>query len=138
MPIVLDGGTVEVALAYDANTPEDNRPAFVARYITALESVQYRKAVFAVNEERDEEKQLAMLKDALKIILTGVKNMGEMTLDDALNKLSEDEVWELSGAARASVHLSEKDKKKSRSASLSTGGNSAPDAKATSAAGLAN
>jgi hypothetical protein len=130
MPIALDGETVDVYLESDKDKPAETRPAFVCRYMTMRQVLQYDKALKRASAEKDQESQNQLLNEALGIIIVSTKNMtGE--LDDLL---SAQEKWELAYTAPMAVQLSEADKKKLLLKSRSIGANAEPAANETTKA----
>jgi hypothetical protein len=132
MPIVLDGGTVDYSLPYDATKPEADRPAFICKYLTCREYIQHERIAKQMAEEPDELKKDEHADAAIKLIVSGVKNMGGKTLDETLAVLTLGEKTELVWGALNAILLSERDKKKSPSRSQSTGDSSVKDAPAAS------
>lgn len=145
MPIALDPTqTCEITLDSDADKPADQRPAFIARYLTCREQRSLGELIDAPAEGP------AWMETASAILalqLSGWRNVmardgqpipfavtdGKLTA--ALDVFTPMEIWEIIAKARTAIRLSEEDKKKlawqRRSAGASSATTATPSGDAT-------
>lgn len=133
MPIALDNETVDVCLKTDEAKPIETRPAFVCRYLTCRQVLNFEKIVSAAAGKPSQEEQNSTLNEALALAITGLKNMAG-SVEDVLNDvLTPQEKWELAINIPAALSASELDKKKLLSKSPSTSANSEPSVESKTA-----
>lgn len=144
MPLACDPNeTVAIYLDTDMDKPESERAVFLARHLTCAETRQAKQLTQQAYDEKDPEKEQALLDQVLALQFAGWKNVSDrkgqpvpfdvaegrlMTADLALGSIDK---WELVRAAVPATQLSHLEKKRSRSRLRSAAAPSAANAAAT-------
>jgi hypothetical protein len=118
MPINADPNeTAPLSLKIDAKLPDETRPTFQVRFLTDSELRKLRRLLKAASEEKDEDKSVAMVEEALRVGIVDGKNLvfRGKPLDFAdLKKFgdyfSSREVWELAYGQIEAITVGEQDR----------------------------
>jgi len=137
MPVCADpSDTIPLSLKADENKPEDVRPVFIVRFLTDAELRQLRRLLKQATEEKDEDKAVDLVEQALRIGIVDAKNLAfrgkslPFTELDKYHKFfSSREVWELAYGQIEAITVGEQDRFTSGSQLASARAKSAQDAK---------
>ncbi len=126
MPLALDPlQTIWISLKSDEDRPENIRPAFQVRFLTARQRRQVREAINAAIAAASDEESQRLVLEAIKLGLAGWRNMTHSAAAAALEYdpekltevLTDCELFELVGLLLEKTHLAEIDLKNSGSPS---------------------
>jgi hypothetical protein len=131
MPIAFrTSQTTKISLDIDAGEPEETRPAFIVRFLTAGEAIDVRAEIERAKSAPDDATAATILDTMLRNYIRGWVNMpapySESTGPMAV--CSRWELFELAGKVVSGTTLGELDLKKSQWASQSSAVPSAPPA----------
>jgi len=137
MPVCADpNDTAPLSLKSDANIAAESRPTFQVKFLTDSELRQLRRLLKAASEEKDEDKAVAKVEEALRVGIVGAANLafrGKPLDFDAIKNFGDyftsREMWELAYGQIEAVTVGEQDRFLSGSAQGSDQADSAQDAK---------
>ncbi len=115
MPISSDPTrTVEYILELDRAKPDELRPAFICKFLTYRETIKVQEAWDKTQAAKTDAESLPHLLDAIRVGVTGWRNMKEPFNVDVLpDLLTGSELWDLAYGYVAAVRATESDLKKS-------------------------
>lgn len=142
MPLSADpSATCLVCLRSDEAVPEDQRPAFTARFLTRKQAGEIRRTVDQADKATDDGECFRLLWAAISIGVVGWVNFAdadgkplEFNAENVSEKLTDLELWELAINLPSRVSMQEVDRRPLASRSPGGGGESAPGAAAIAAA----
>jgi hypothetical protein len=127
--------TTWFSLTVDQPEPEESRPAFRARFLTADQVMEVRQLIVDASNEGTDAKAKPILAQAIAKGVTGWRNMRDpdgnpvdFSIDSLSRVLTVLEMYEVAGAQIDATGMREADAKKSVSPSASHTENSAPSA----------